>query len=67
MNPLTPWLEMWLLCFALFGAAKLAVRLLAFFMRPLPVNRWPMANWRGPSTTSVGFAAPLRRRREEEP
>ena len=25
MNPLAPWLEMWLLCFALFGAAKLAV------------------------------------------
>ncbi len=67
MNPVAPWLEMWLLCFALFGDAKLAVRLLAFVMRPCPAHRWLMANWRGPTTTSVGFAAPLRRRREGEP
>jgi hypothetical protein len=25
MNPVARWLEMWLLCFTLFGAAKLAV------------------------------------------
>lgn len=67
MNPLAPWLEMWLLCFALFGAAKLAVGYLALVMRPCQTHRWLTLSWHGTTTMSVWFAAPLRGRREEEP
>jgi hypothetical protein len=67
MNPVAPWLEMWLLCFALFGDAKLAVRLLAFVMRPFQTIRWLSYSWNGTTTTFRSFVAPLLGLAEQEP
>jgi hypothetical protein len=67
MNPVAPWLEMWLLCFTLFGAAKLAVRFLALFMWPCQTIRWRTFSCNGMTTTFRSFDAPLLGPGEEEP
>jgi hypothetical protein len=61
MNTVAPWLEMWLLCFTLFGAAKLAVRFLAL-MRPFQTIRWLTFSCNGMTTKFRSVAAPLRGR-----
>jgi hypothetical protein len=67
MNPVAPWLEMWLLCFTLFGAAKLGVRFLVLVVGPCQTHRWLALSCHARTATCVWFDATLRGRREGKP